>query len=206
MQKMRFDNQFTFFSDNIYKNYFGSYIDNSSNKWIPEDMHANHILSFHISHGEYPIRNIDYTNGTIIYKNKINPRDGGNTFPPNFFNELIISLSENENAKILNCLESTDFSSFTTKPDIYRLMGCPGFTVGDVFSCEFSNGRKFVSYSPDYDEFIKLVKVLDIIIDENKYKMNNTLTDDTIWICKNCGVINKMKYDICYNCGFLRNF
>ena len=196
------------FSETIFKEYFGSYIGGLSHKWNPSDMRAEDIESFSLSFGNLPIVTVRYDGSVMKVKNRINgSRDGWMSFPEGYFDEKIIKLSNEDRSKLCECLSSLDFASFTTSPNAFGYLFVPGAGVRHRFFCYFSNGKSFECLYPCCDDFNALVKVVKSIIgidSEPVFSKGLCDSQETGWICSECGAGNNFDSVFCGKCGTKR--
>lgn len=129
------------------------------------------------------------------------------SFPEGYFNEKTIKLSSKDKSKLCECLKLLNFDSFTTSLDVFRNFGAPGFCISNRFLCCFSTGKGFECLSPGCEGFDTLVEVVKSIIgNKSEPVCSEALCDsqETGWICTECGAGNKFNYMFCGNCGIKR--
>lgn len=196
------------FSGEIFKEYFGSYFGGISHKWNSSDMRAEDIVGFDISFGDCPIVTVRYNGVAMKVKNSIDgSRDGWMSFPKGYFDEKTIKLSHKDKNKLYECLRLLDFDSFTTLPDLFLDFGAAGFCIRNRFLCRFSNGRGFECLSPCCDSFNALIEVVKSVIgNESDPVRSEVLYDsqETGWICSECGAGNSFSCTFCGKCGAKR--
>ena len=148
--------------------FFGSYIDNWTYRWKPDEMDVSNVVRLQVSFGDYPIRYIDYdrVTGSIRCENKINgSRDGGLRHPPGLFEPRVFQITDAQKEKLFAVLKAVDFSRWKTDAHIIENMrvGACGFFIDNSIRLLFGNGRSFVCYSCDSEDFYRITVVLEEI-------------------------------------------
>ena len=185
--------------------FLGSYVDNCSYKWHPDEMDASKIKKIQISFGDYPSCKIKCDDETsfVTYENTINgSRDGGGRYPNGFFDQHRILLSDEQKKSLFKALRDVDFSDWKTDNSTIRNMnmGSCGFCVKDSIKLLFDNGRSFVCYScGKYSDFRKIATALieicnlkfdECIENENEYNVISCcgrIYPSTMQFCSVCG-------------------
>ncbi len=139
-------------SDEFDLAFFGSFVDNYSYKWKPDEMDVSKIKKIQITFGDYPIRNVSYVRerNMITYKNTINgSRDGGLRHPDGFFDEHSLEISAAQTNHLICALGEIDFSQWETSSLTIKNLraGSCGFCVHNSLRLLFENGRSFICYN-----------------------------------------------------------
>ena len=131
----------------------------------PDGYGAGDIAEFSISSGDLPIREYHVRNGEITGRNRVNgSRDGGQYFPPGFFNGKTVPLTENLASDIRGTLAGIDFCTWVTDISVFEQFRSEGFCVTESFSCDFRDGKKFRyigQRGKTPDEFEELFRLLE---------------------------------------------
>ncbi len=146
----------------FYKTFFGSYFDNTSYVWHPEDMQPAQIRKFGVSFGNLPVKNISYEDGFVTNQNSINfSRDGGLDYPDRYFDPNKSRLDEQQIAALYQCLDGIQLETWKSDPGQFEMYSYCGYFHAESFVCTFDNGRKFICNAPeDSDGFHKLTVFL----------------------------------------------
>lgn len=132
-------------------------------KWNARHMNASDIVSFNISFGDYPILNFSFKKNVLTYWNSIRSRDGGNSYPKDFFDKHNVVLAKEQVDAVKGYLNKFDYKRWQTDDSYFNNMYACGYCPPSSFSCQFSNGKEFACYSCSLDwnkDFIAFVNFL----------------------------------------------
>ena len=141
----------------------------------PAAWRAEDILRFSAGFGDRPIRYFTYDGGILTARNRIDvSRDGGMSFPPDYFDPVSMELTDGQKEQLYRCLgaiprEHWCCDHLALKYDLQ----CPtGYTRHSFFSCEMKDGGKF-DYLPGEEAapgFVQLCRCLEDILQGKKTK------------------------------------
>ncbi|MGI6634457.1 MAG: double zinc ribbon domain-containing protein [Christensenellales bacterium] len=200
--------------------YWGSIIDSTTFFW-KEDMNPSDITELKLSYHDYPVIEYIYRGNSLIAHNRIKPRDGGQYFPPSFFDDKVKMLSDEERCLMMTILQQIPFESWHTDIETLDLMDCIGFSLERSFSCTLSNGLEFVYWGcssekvpPGFDAMVKTLSSmalkLDSFMDWDKIISEANIAPesdiDMGMLCGNCGQFVAQHSKYCSRCGAEADF
>lgn len=130
-------------------------------RYVWGDRQVNRIKKVSLSWGDLPIYHIDIKNDIVSLCRRINgSRDGWRKFPDGYFDEIKKPLDAEEKRKLLQFLETIDFTKWTTGETIISNIeyGACGFCATESFSCVFDDNTTFYCAAPPQSQFKNLIE------------------------------------------------
>lgn len=142
--------------------------------WDPVCMNTENISCFSVSFGSLPVTNIAYDGEKLTVCNRINPTDGGQSFPDGFFDERTVPLTQKQITEINRYIQTIDFTKWKTEENIQTnyQKGAAGFFVSESFFCRFQNGHEFQCLCPTTKDFYSLTEFLKSFCDSSWFDLH----------------------------------
>ena len=184
--------------------FLGSYVDNYTYKWKPEEMDTSKVVKIQVTFGDYPIRNIEYDSEKrrIRYRNTINgSRDGGLRHPDGFFEPHEFQITPAQKEQLFDTLKEVNFCNWETDASTIKNMnvGACGFCIHNSIRLLFENGRSFICYNCGGNDFNKitatLMKICNIKAKDNRVEEIKA----DVYYC--CGKAYPANMQFCTECG-----
>lgn len=143
--------------------------------WDPVCMKTENINYFSVSFGSLPAINIYYDGEKLTVCNRINPGDGGRSFPDGFFDKRTVKLTQKQITEINRYIQNIDFTKWKTEEHIQTNYetGTDGFYAEKAFFCRFQNGREFRCLFPKTKDFFSLAKFLKSFCDSSWFNLHD---------------------------------